>query len=108
MKYKKIYDVIKNHPGIQVTDYSNWRFSQTDYIIIMHPLNIVIEVPHIKLRLWINHIRKQYSISTADLTFDCSSREYHHSFRNYYFRNQRETVEMLERILSQKKETQQC
>lgn len=104
MKYMKIYDVIGNYPQIRVQDRSCWGYSQPGYIALRRSLNIILEAPDIGLRIWVNHEDRRYSISTADLTLSCSSREYARSFQRYIFRNQRETAEKLESILSQEKE----
>ena len=104
MKYKKIYDVISRYPDLKVDDRSCWGHLNPGYIAHMRPLYIIIEAPNIGLRIWVNYGDRRYSISTSDLTLNCSSREYAHSFQHYAYRNQTEMAAKLNRILSQKQE----
>lgn len=99
MKYQKIYDVLLRHLGIHVDDQSYWGTGRTDYIALIRPLTLIIEAPEAGLRIWVNRESGKYSISAAEMTFSCNSREYHQSFQQYPCRNQSETAEKLEELL---------
>lgn len=103
MKYKKIYDVLHRHSELHVDDRSYRHFGQTGYIAAIRPLYLIIEAPEAGLRIWVNHESGKYSISAADMTFSCNSREYHQSFHRYPCRNQTETAEKLEELLLKKR-----
>ena len=102
MKYPKIYDVLHRQPKLHVNDQSYWHSSQSGYIAAIRPLYLIIEAPEAGLRIWVNHESGKYSISAADMTFSCNSREYHQSFHRYLCRNQMETAEKLEELLLKK------
>ena len=104
MKYTKIYKVIANYPQLQVHDCSGWKVTHGKLaanvrIILTHPLCIILDMPKTDLQIWIDHEHGCYSISTHHV----HSCERNHNFQRYTFRNQTETAEKLERILSQEK-----
>ena len=75
MKYQKIYDVLHRHSKLHVNDQSYWHSGQSGYIAAIRPLYLIIEAPEAGLRLWVNHESGKYSISAADMTFSCNSRD---------------------------------
>ena len=99
MKYQKIYDVLHRHPEMRVNDQSYWHSGRAGYIAAVRPLYLIIEAPGAGLRIWISHESKRYSVTAADMTLDCNSREYHQSFRRYPCHNQTETAGMLEQLV---------
>lgn len=105
MKYMKIYKVISNYPQLQVHDCSNWNVTYSKLaanarIILTHPLSIILDISKTDLQIWVDHQHGRYSICTHNV----HSCERYHNFQHYTFRNQRDTAEKLEKILSQEKE----
>ena len=99
-KYKEIYKLIFNADIDTISDYSYWmKNGEKDYVEINRPLWIVMESKKANKRIWICHDFGQLSITTAQLDLDINSSGYHDSYKYYYFKNQRDLVDELKKII---------
>ena len=99
-KYKEIYKLIFNADIDTISDYSYWmKNGEKDYVEINRPLWIVMESKKANKRIWICHDFGQLSITTAQLDLDINSSAYHDSYKYYYFKNQRDLVDELKKII---------
>ena len=99
-KYKEIYKLIFNADIDTISDYSYWmKNGEKDYVEINRPLWIVMESKKANKRIWIGHDFGQLSITTAQLDLDINSSAYHDGYKYYYFKNQRDLVDELKKII---------
>lgn len=98
-KYKDIYRLLFTADLDEVSDHSNWYKQNKNYIEINRPLWIIVESKILNKRIWITHDFGRLGIDTAQLDLDVNSREYHESYVWKSFKNQKEMVEYLEKLL---------
>lgn len=102
MKYKKIYEVIRQHPVKSVTDTSGW-FVHPSVAVMPHQLWLVIETEH-NIRIWVSHSFGRFSLNYADMSISSNDRAYSRSHREIEVKNQTETAEKLKNLLKSTRE----
>lgn len=98
-KYKDIYRLLFTADLDEVSDHSNWYKTNKNFVEIKRPLWIIVESKILNKRIWITHDFGRLGIDTAQLDLDCKSNEYHNSYEWRDFKNQKEMVEYLEKLL---------
>ena len=98
-KYREIYKLLFTADLDEVADHSNWYKTNKDIVEIKRPLWIIVESKILNKRIWITEDWGRLGIDTAQLDLDVNSKAYHDSYEWREFKNQKEMVKHLEKLL---------
>lgn len=98
-RYKEIYKLLFTADLDEVADRSNWYKTNKDIVEIKRPLWIIVESKILNKRIWITEDWGRLGIDTAQLDLDSNSMAYHDSYEWREFKNYKEMVKHLEKLL---------
>lgn len=98
-KYKEIYKIIFTADLDTVSDHSNWFRKEKNFLTRIRPLWIICESVILNKRIWITEEFGILKIATAQLDLDVKTKEYHNSFEDKLFKNQKEMSTYLKQLL---------
>lgn len=98
-KYKEIYKLLFLADLDEISDHSNWYKTNLGYVEKNRPLWIIVESKIINKRIWITQDFGSLGISTAELDLDVKTSAYSSSFIHIPFKNQKEMIGYLEKLL---------
>lgn len=97
--YREIYKLLFSADLDNISDHSNWYKKNPDYVEANRPLWIIAESKILNKRIWIVKDFGNLEISTAQLDLDTKTSRYSDSFVHTSFKNKKEMVSYLEKLL---------
>ena len=98
-RFKEIYKILFQADLDEIIDRSNWYKPNPDYIDKKRPLWIIIESKILNKRIWVYNDFGQLGVNTATLDLPVNSSAYSDSYTYAHFKNQKELVNYLEKLL---------